>query len=172
MGCYSPEDNTGIVRQSFIYYREALSGNWIETTYGTSLGAVRLIVQHPEFIVQHPEFIVQHPEFIVHTRPITKVMLSEKHIVSVCSEYNHVRTWNVTRFLGMFSTQPGSVTLALLKVISIESVETHLQYFHNNNFDTMGQLWTPSLMSRTSPRRSELVVVHPSADMFPEADAI
>ena len=34
--------------------------------------------------------------------------------------------------------------------------------------DTMGQLWTPSLVSRTSPRRSELVVVHPSAEMFPE----
>ena len=35
--------------------------------------------------------------------------------------------------------------------------------------DTMGQLWTPSLVSRTSPRRSELVVVHPSAEIFPEA---
>ena len=32
--------------------------------------------------------------------------------------------------------------------------------------DTMGQLWTPSLMRRTSPRRSELVVVHPSAEIF------
>ena len=29
--------------------------------------------------------------------------------------------------------------------------------------DTMGQLWA-------SPRRSELVVVRPSAEMFPEAD--
>ena len=35
--------------------------------------------------------------------------------------------------------------------------------------DTMGQLWTPSLVSRTSPRRSELVVVHQSAEIFPEA---
>ena len=34
--------------------------------------------------------------------------------------------------------------------------------------DTMGQLWTPSLVSRTSPRRSELVVVHQSAEIFPE----
>ena len=34
--------------------------------------------------------------------------------------------------------------------------------------DTIGQLWT-SLVSRTSPRRSELVVVHPSAEIFPEA---
>ena len=29
--------------------------------------------------------------------------------------------------------------------------------------DTMGQLFTPSLVSSTSPRRSELVVVHQSA---------
>ena len=35
--------------------------------------------------------------------------------------------------------------------------------------DTMGQLFTPSLVSSTSPRRSELVVVHQSAEIFPEA---
>ena len=35
--------------------------------------------------------------------------------------------------------------------------------------DTMGQLFTPSLVSSTSPRRSELVVVHQSAEISPEA---
>ena len=35
--------------------------------------------------------------------------------------------------------------------------------------DTMGQLFIPSLVSSTSPRRSELVVVHQSAEIFPEA---
>ena len=35
--------------------------------------------------------------------------------------------------------------------------------------DTMGQLFTPSLVSSTSPRRSELVVVHQSAEIFPES---
>ena len=35
--------------------------------------------------------------------------------------------------------------------------------------DTMVQPWTPSLVSRTSPRRNELVFVYPSAEMFPEA---
>ena len=34
--------------------------------------------------------------------------------------------------------------------------------------DTMVQPWTPSLVSRTSPRRSELGFVHPSAEMFPK----
>ncbi|KAI0232564.1 hypothetical protein LSAT2_017116 [Lamellibrachia satsuma] len=64
---------------------------------------------------------------------------------------------------------PRLVALASFKVISVEMVEPLLQYIHRNNFDTMGQLWTPSLVSRTSPRRSELVVVHPSAEIFPEA---
>ena len=31
--------------------------------------------------------------------------------------------------------------------------------------ETMGQPWTPPLVSR----RNELVVVHPSAEIFPEA---
>ena len=35
--------------------------------------------------------------------------------------------------------------------------------------DTMGQLFTSSVVSSTSPRRSELVVVHQSAEIFPEA---
>ena len=35
--------------------------------------------------------------------------------------------------------------------------------------DTMVQPWAPSLVSRTSPRRNELVFVHLSAEMFPEA---
>jgi hypothetical protein len=48
--------------------------------------------------------------------PVTKVTLSEKYLVSVCSEYNHVRTWSVTRFRGMISTQPGSTPLASFKI--------------------------------------------------------
>jgi hypothetical protein len=36
-------------------------------------------------------------------------MLSERHLISVCASNNHVRTWNVTRFRGMISTQPGSI---------------------------------------------------------------
>jgi hypothetical protein len=45
--------------------------------------------------------------------------------ISVCSDYNHVRTWNVTRFRGMLSTQPGSAPLASFKVVSLERSEPH-----------------------------------------------
>lgn len=116
--------------------KTALSGNWIEIAYGTSSGAVRVIVQHPESVGQGPQLF---QTFTVHTSPITKVMLSEKHLVSVCSEYNHVRTWNVTRFRGMISTQPGSMPLASFKVISIESMEPHLQYMAINDFGPFGE---------------------------------
>lgn len=41
----------------------------------------------------------------------------------VCSEYNHVRTWSVTRFRGMISTQPGSTPLSSFKVLTLDSVD-------------------------------------------------
>ena len=45
--------------------------------------------------------------------------------ILVCSDYNHVRTWNVTRFRGMLSTQPGSTPLASFKVVSLERSDPH-----------------------------------------------
>ncbi|KAI0240601.1 hypothetical protein LSAT2_008664 [Lamellibrachia satsuma] len=50
----------------------ALSGKCIEIAYWTISGAAQMILQQPE------------------------VMFSTKHCVSVCSEYNHVHSWNVT----------------------------------------------------------------------------
>ena len=35
--------------------------------------------------------------FTVHRSRVSKVMLSEKYLVSVCANQNHVRTWSVTR---------------------------------------------------------------------------
>merc|ERR1711962_892927 len=89
--------------------KTSLCGNWIEIAYGTSSGMVRVIVQHPETVGHGPQLF---QTFTVHRSPVTKVTLSEKYLVSVCSEYNHVRTWNVTRFRGMISTQPGSTPLS------------------------------------------------------------
>lgn len=112
-------------RFSYIYidvFFEGLSGNWIEIAYGTSSGTVRVIVQHPETVGHGPQLF---QTFMVHRNPVVKVMLSEKNLVSICSEYNHVRTWNVTRFRGMISTQPGSTPLASFNVVSLESQDTH-----------------------------------------------
>ena len=99
-----------------------LSGNWIEIAYGTSSGIVRVIVQHPETVGHGPQLF---QTFMVHRNPVIKVMLSEKNLVSICSEYNHVRTWNVTRFRGMISTQPGSTPLASFNVVSLEAQDAH-----------------------------------------------
>lgn len=115
-----------------------LCGNWIEIAYGTRGGSVRVIVQHPETVGHGPQLF---QTFTVHQSPITKVRLSpryfclkvtililisfqvslsEKYLVSVCSEYNHVRSWKVTRFRGMISTQPGTTPKASFKVLALE----------------------------------------------------
>ncbi|KAM9733181.1 SH3KBP1-binding protein 1 isoform 1-T2 [Menidia menidia] len=96
------------------------SGNWIEIAYGTSSGTVRVIVQHPETVGSGPQLF---QTFSVHRSPVTKIMLSEKHLISVCADNNHVRTWTVTRFRGMISTQPGSTPLTSFKVLSLEELD-------------------------------------------------
>uniref|UniRef100_A0A2K5EQF4 BTB/POZ domain-containing protein KCTD3 n=1 Tax=Aotus nancymaae TaxID=37293 RepID=A0A2K5EQF4_AOTNA len=80
------------------------SGNWIEIAYGTSSGGVRVIVQHPETVGSGPQLF---QTFTVHRSPVTKIMLSEKHLISVCADNNHVRTWSVTRFRGMIPPTDG-----------------------------------------------------------------
>ncbi|KAM8986091.1 SH3KBP1-binding protein 1 [Ara ararauna] len=96
------------------------SGNWIEIAYGTSSGVVRVIVQHPETLGSGPQLF---QTFTVHRSPVTRIMLSEKHLVSVCADHNHVRSWTVTRFRGMISTQPGSTPLASFKVLALDDAD-------------------------------------------------
>lgn len=55
------------------------SGNWIEIAYGTSSGVVRVIVQHPETVGSGLKLF---QTFSVHRSPVTKIMLSEKHLIS------------------------------------------------------------------------------------------
>uniref|UniRef100_A0A3B3RRP2 BTB/POZ domain-containing protein KCTD3 n=1 Tax=Paramormyrops kingsleyae TaxID=1676925 RepID=A0A3B3RRP2_9TELE len=98
------------------------SGNWLEIAYGTSSGTVRVIVQHPETLCSGPQLF---QTFSVHRSPIIKITLSEKHLTSVCADNNHVRTWTVTRFRGMISTQPGSTPLTSFKILSLEDVDGH-----------------------------------------------
>lgn len=51
----------------------------------------------------------------------------------VCADNNHVRTWTVTRFRGMISTQPGSTPLASFKILSLEEAESHGSYCSGND---------------------------------------
>lgn len=105
--------------RAILSYFDALGlcGNWIEIAYGTRSGSVRVIVQHPETVGHSPQLF---QTFTVHQSPVTKVKLSEDFLISVCSEYNHVRTWRVPRFRGMISTQPGSTPEASFKVFKPE----------------------------------------------------
>lgn len=45
--------------------------------------------------------------------------------LSVCADNNHVRTWTVTRFRGMISTQPGSTPLSSFKILSLDDIDGH-----------------------------------------------
>ena len=113
-----PEAITAI--SVYLTPKTTVSGNWIEIAYGTSSGTVRVIVHHPETVGHGPQLF---QTFTVHRSPITRVKLSEELLVSVCAEDNHVRTWGVTRFRGMISTQPGSTSISSFKIMSLEELE-------------------------------------------------
>nr|XP_012139190.1 PREDICTED: SH3KBP1-binding protein 1 isoform X1 [Megachile rotundata]XP_012139192.1 PREDICTED: SH3KBP1-binding protein 1 isoform X1 [Megachile rotundata] len=115
---------------------QALCGNWIEIAYGTKSGSVRVIVHHPETVGHGPQLF---QTFTVHQSSVTKVTLSEKYLVSVCSEYNHVRSWAVKRFRGMISTQPGPTPEASFKIVSLEAIEPCISYNAGNDFGPFGE---------------------------------
>jgi len=69
---------------------------------------------------------------------VTRVTLSEKYLVSVCSEYNHVRSWCVTRFRGMISTQPGSTPSSSFKIVSLEEEIPSSINNHGNDIGPYG----------------------------------
>eukprot|EP00095_Tigriopus_kingsejongensis_P002161 snap_masked-scaffold248_size238799-processed-gene-1.13 protein:Tk02161 transcript:snap_masked-scaffold248_size238799-processed-gene-1.13-mRNA-1 annotation:"btb poz domain-containing protein kctd3" len=116
--------------------KTSISGNWIEIAYGTSSGIVRVIVQHPETVGHGPQLF---QTFSVHRSPVMRVKLSEKFLVSLCSEYNHVRTWGVTRFRGMISTQPGSTSVSSFKILSLEEVDPSLSSVAGNDCGPFGE---------------------------------
>ncbi|XP_076259871.1 BTB/POZ domain-containing protein KCTD3 [Rhynchophorus ferrugineus] len=118
-----PNNDTVTAISVYLTPKTNLCGNWIEIAYGTTSGAVRVIVQHPETVGHGPQLF---QTFTVHQSRVTKVTLSEKFLVSVCSEYNHVRSWKVTRFRGMLSTQPGSAPEASFKIVALEAAEPHV----------------------------------------------
>lgn len=115
-----PNNDTVTAISVYLTPKTNLCGNWIEIAYGTTSGAVRVIVQHPETVGHGPQLF---QTYTVHQSKVTKVSLSEKYLVSVCAEYNHVRSWRVTRFRGMLSTQPGSTPEASFKIVALEGVE-------------------------------------------------
>ncbi|EYC02426.1 hypothetical protein Y032_0100g3294 [Ancylostoma ceylanicum] len=118
---YKDPNGDGITSISvYLTPKTNVCGNWIEIAYGTSSGAVRVIVQHPETVGHGPQLF---QTYTVHNSPVTRVTLSTNHLISVCSEYNHVRSWMVTRFRGMISTQPGSTSLASFKVLTLDSTD-------------------------------------------------
>ncbi|CAH0550652.1 unnamed protein product [Brassicogethes aeneus] len=131
-----PNNDTVTAISVYLTPKTNLCGNWIEIAYGTTSGAVRVIVQHPETVGHGPQLF---QTFTVHQSKVIKVTLSEKYLVSVCSEYNHVRSWRVTRFRGMLSTQPGSTPEASFKIVALEAVEPAISHSVANDCGPFGE---------------------------------
>ena len=55
------------------------SQTFMEVAYGTRAGSVRHIVRHPENIGRAPQIF---QSYNVHTCPILRVVLGEKHLIS------------------------------------------------------------------------------------------
>ena len=95
------------------------------------------------------KFLVVYMNFGSRNASSQKVNLTATNdvVVSVCNEYNHVRSWSVTRFRGMISTQPGSMPLASFKVVSLEHMQPLGHYQVGNDigniviFTTLVYLW-------------------------------
>ncbi|KAE9412137.1 hypothetical protein Angca_003852, partial [Angiostrongylus cantonensis] len=130
-------------------------GNWIEIAYGTSTGAVRVIVQHPETVGHGPQLF---QTYTVHNSPVTRVTLSTNHLISVCSEYNHVRSWMVTRFRGMISTQPGSTSLASFKVLTLDSADDSVDLQHADPGPYGDQDGDQVFVQRVVPNTNQLYI--------------
>ncbi|KAF5400397.1 BTB/POZ domain-containing protein KCTD3 [Paragonimus heterotremus] len=101
-----------------VHLMRTASPGRMEIAYGTLSGRVCLIVQYPENVGYSPQLL---QTFTVHRAMVTRVVLSERHLISVCSEFNHVRTWAVTRFRGIISTQPGSTPIASFYLTTLDT---------------------------------------------------
>lgn len=86
----------------------------IEIAYGTRRGTVRILIHHPETVGQGPQLF---QTVRVHLCPIRKVMLNSDYLISICEE-EHVRTWSLSRFRGLISTQPGTTSHSSFQIHS------------------------------------------------------
>jgi hypothetical protein len=66
-------------------------------------------------------------------------MLSEKHLVSICADNNHVQTQTVTLFRRIICTRPGSTPLASFKTLSLGETKSHGSYSSGNNIGPFGE---------------------------------
>ncbi|KAL3985787.1 BTB/POZ domain family protein [Acanthocheilonema viteae] len=151
------DPNADVITAISVYLtpKTNLRGNWIEIAYGTSSGSVRVIVQHPETVGHGPQLF---QTYTVHTSPVTRVALTTNHLISVCSEYNHVRSWSVTRFRGMISTQPGSISLASFKVVTLDSTDDILDADGNDPGPFGDQDGEQIFVQRVVPGSSQVFV--------------
>ncbi len=95
--------------------------NWIKTVTPEFLKTAKTIVLQI-FIIPPPQ---KRKEKCFISICKKKNVLNQVFLAPVCADNNHVRTWTVTRFRGMISTQPGSTPLTSFKVLSLDDIDGH-----------------------------------------------
>lgn len=123
--------------------------NSLEIAYGTKGGTVRVLVQHPETVGHGPQLF---QTFKVHLSPISSVMLSEKFLISTCSK-NHIRSWSLTRFRGLISTQPGSTPHASFSLLKLPADEYSVVPQSPQSSPEHSPIGVMSFLRRTLPVR-------------------
>ncbi|XP_075250362.1 BTB/POZ domain-containing protein KCTD3-like [Convolutriloba macropyga] len=130
---------------------------YFEIAYGTSSGRVKLISEHAETIGQGPQLLFS---FTVHRSPVTKILLSENHLVSNCADFNHVRCWQVSRFRGLLSKNPLPMPLASFKMLHLEpSLSSHAYMAANPigpHLLSESQAW---YLQKITPGATEMYVI-------------
>ncbi|XP_040566338.1 BTB/POZ domain-containing protein KCTD3 [Lepeophtheirus salmonis] len=93
------------------------NGNPCELAYGTSSGLIRIVVRYPHMNKYSSKLFLT---LFAHRFPVTKVIITEKYLISVCSEHNHVRTWEFRRFRGEIITRPGVTSVSSFNLLTIQ----------------------------------------------------
>merc|ERR1712226_875560 len=130
---------------------------YFEIAYGTASGRVKLISEHAETIGQGPQLLFS---FTVHRSPVTKILLSENHLVSNCADFNHVRCWQVSRFRGLLSKNPLPTPLASFKMLHLEPNFSSHAYVSANPIGphllSEAQVW---YLQKITPGAAEMYVI-------------
>ena len=93
----------------------------MEVAYGTVDGRIVLLMSQPERSSQNENGVVNYGlsvmfSFSVHNKPIEKISIGSRYLVSVCSD-KHVRSFLLTRFRGRLSNWAKAISSFTVKTV-------------------------------------------------------
>lgn len=114
---------TGII--CLFHLPAGISGNRVELAYGTQHGTVSIIIQHPETVGQGPQLF---QTFSVHTCPVAKVHLSDKHLLSGVYHESQTGFYMIMCNLFFWGGGVDFVDLMMSSAIGLQYMCEHIAY--------------------------------------------